>query len=204
MTPEAVNAFKRFLRLRDLDSDEPEPLFRAMASVIAWSYFQEQNPNANHDALLSDLRDSTSLWMGLLSHLATVDRSFFMLAKRMAAGTLIQKETPAKIYLHMAAALLIGDPPKQSKPKAARDTAIIIAVAVAHNLGWKPTEGIPDKSSPRSSCGRMCTLLSEKYQITIEYTTLEHVWKHRKRRLQAAGFSQDDTSEFLGLISPMK
>ena len=140
MTPEATGHFRSFLRLSDFANEEPNALFTAMASTAAWSFRQAQKPGPDHDVMLSNLAESTLLWMGLLSHLATVDRSFFHLARRMAAATLIRQEPLAKMYRHMAAALLVSDPPVQSKPKVARDVAILIGVAVGQSLGWTPTE----------------------------------------------------------------
>lgn len=138
MTPGATAGFRAFLKLSDIaNGDEPEAVFSAMARIAAWSYRQTKESNPALDELLTPLSDQTSLWMGLLLHLATIDFHFFHLAKRMAARTLVRHDPPAKRYREMAAALLVSDPPSRRKPKLATHVALIIGVTVGRT--WMET-----------------------------------------------------------------
>lgn len=204
MTPEAVEEFRGFWQLDDLAiCDDPEGVFTSMAAVAAWSFCQAGKPGAGHDAKLSSLGDHTGLWMGLLPHLATIDRHFFDLAKRMTARTLVRHTKPADIYLQMAAALLVSDPPKTSKPKAARDAVLVIGITVGLQLGWLPTESEKDGPMTRSCCGRMAEILRDIFNVSIEYDAIVKVWKNREAVLQAAGFEEKTVLDFLPPRSPM-
>ncbi|MFN4160040.1 MAG: hypothetical protein ACK4GO_16790 [Gemmobacter sp.] len=199
MNPEAVAHFRSLCRLRDfLSFDPPEVMFAALLEVARWAKAEQRRPNPANDALLSAASDLTSIQMGLFMHLATIDRAFFNLAKRMAARTLGRHCPPARMYCHMAAALLAaGDGPKSSKPKLARDVVIILAVAAGTDAGWTPTESFKPDRPPRSGCGRLAAAL------IWDYSNAERVWKAREKRLHEAGFSPDQVSEFSRLISPM-
>ncbi len=102
MTPEATEGFRQFLWLPDiLADDEPEEVFNSTAVIAAWSFKQAKKPGAEHDAMLDPLKNRTSLWMGLLLHLATLDPHFYLLSRRMAARTLVRHNPPAPIYRQM-------------------------------------------------------------------------------------------------------
>jgi hypothetical protein len=180
-------------------ADDPQRLFDALAIVAKWSVQQRKAPSATHDARLLPLQDDISLWMGLLSHLATIDRDFFFLAKRMAAATLVRLDPPPRLYRHMAAALLTSDPPTNGRPTLARDVAVTLGVAVGRQLGWYPTEAVKRNvdSSMLSGCGRMAE------RIGMAYTAVENTWKVREQRLIQAGFSANAASEFFCLTSLM-
>lgn len=205
MTPGATAGFRAFLKLSDIaNGDEPEAVFSAMARIAAWSYRQTKESNPALDELLTPLSDQTSLWMGLLLHLATIDFHFFHLAKRMAARTLVRHDPPAKRYREMAAALLVSDPPSRRKPKLATHVALIIGVTVGRELGWKPTEA-NHKLKPReqSGCGKMAVALA-RFGGEIDYSGIEKVWKAKEATLLLAGFSGADVSAFFQTASPMK
>jgi hypothetical protein len=203
VTPETVERFRSFLRLRDFhDSDEPGQTFAALVTIAKWSVAQQKFPNASHDELLTQASGFTHIWMGLLLHLATVDRAFFDLSKRMAARTLVRPDPPAFIYRQMAAMLLFeGDGPKRTKPAAARDAAIVLAVATSVEAGLLPTENRERRNDPtrRSGCGIVAAA------IGMEYGTIERaVWNNRHARLVAVGFPASEVSDFLGRTSPTK
>lgn len=196
MTPETVERFRSFLHLRDFcASDEPEKMFRALVSIAKWSLAQRKSPDASHDALLSQANDFTQIWMGLLLHLATVDRAFFDLSKRMAARTLVRHDPPAPIYRQMAGMLLFaGDGPSARKTAAARDAAIVLAVAVGVEAGLMPMESHGQQNAPRSGCGIVADELGKTYGA------IEKVWLKRHARLSDVGFSSADVSDFFDLI----
>ena len=200
MTPETVAAFRDFVRLRDFfGADEPEALASALAQVALWAHRQRERPGADHDALLTPAADFTAIQMGLLLHLATIDRAFFDLARRMAARTLKRHRPAQAIYLDMASALLVaGDGPRSRKPVLARDVAVVLAVAVWTDAGWHPTEALGWNAPHRSGCARVALALGADYQ------KIEKVWKDRDDRLADAGFSAEDRSAFFMMISPMK
>lgn len=205
VTPETTESFRSFFRLRDLVGNaEPEAIFRAMASTAAFAFRQSQLPTWENDVLLAELQQSTALWMGLLCHLATIDKSFFYLARRMAAATLVKQEPLAMVYRRMAGTLLVSDPPVQSKPRIARDVSMLIGVAVSQELGWMPTETEKTGTMNRSGCGRMSELLQRRHEISVGYAAIEKVWKDRHTRLVEAGFSECEVSDFFRMTSPMK
>lgn len=204
MTPEAASGFRDFLCLRDfVGEDEPELLFEALASLIAWARREEQNPHAANDDLLSRASDWAQVYMGLLLHLATIDKHFFRLAKRMAARTLTRHDPPARIYRHMAAQLLTSDPPRSSKPKLAIDVISIIAITVLWDAGVSPTEAVGADEPSRSGCAKLRSLLIANGAAPPTYAALEKTWGRRRSRLLAAGFSTEAVSEFFALVCPM-
>ncbi|MBL9045966.1 MAG: hypothetical protein JNK34_01455 [Tabrizicola sp.] len=204
MTPEATKGFRDFLRLRDFAGDEdPEGLFEALASLIVWADREGKNPHADNDTLLSRSSDWIQVYMGLLLHLATIDKHFFRLAQRMAARTLTRHDPPARTYRHMAAYLLTADPPNTGKPKLARDVIAIIALAVLSEAGVHPTEAPGRGETGRSGCARLGSMLFQS-GAGREYKSLEGMWGEREAKLLAAGFSQDSVSEFFAASFRMK
>ena len=205
MTPEAESGFREFLWLPDIAADdEPTEVFRSMAIIAAWAFAQAKDAGAQHDEMLAPLRERTSLWMGLLLHLATVDRHFYFLSRRMAARTLVRHNPPSQIYRQMAAALLTSDPPNTRRPKLAAHTAMVIGVAVGQQCGWRPTEA-DHKNRPmsQSGCGKMAEQLAAR-GAGLQYGAVEKVWKARNETLLTAGFLDTDISAFFTHISPMK
>jgi hypothetical protein len=205
MTPEAITGFRSFLHLPYIAlDDDPASVFSAMARISAWSYLQTKETNPALDELLSPLRDNTSLWMGLLLHLSTIDYHFFHLAKRMTARTLVRHDPPAKRYREMAAALLISDPPGKRKPKLATHVALVVGVAVAQLVGFKPTESARKGGTiGQSGCARMMEA-TDALGARMDYSGIETAWKERSRILSDAGFTDDDASAFFNATSPMK
>ena len=204
MTPQAVEAFRGFFHLRDLASDDdPEQLFNDLATIIAWTYREEERPGENNDFLFEAVRDRTSIHMGLLLHLSTIDPAFFRLARRMAARTLVRLASPNLLYRSMAAALLESYPPNQRKPRAARDAIIVIAVAIGQELGWHPTEADGSAQPTRSGAARLANTLSILGVKMVGYEAIAKVWARRSDKLHAAGFSPSDASEFFAAICPM-
>jgi hypothetical protein len=199
VTPEAVAGFRRFFRPRDVVShDQPEAVFSALVDIARWAERQRGRPDPANDAALSAGTQLGALHMALLLHLATIDRAFFDLARRMAARTLVRHSPPARLYLEMAAALLVaGDGPRGRKPVLARDAAVILAVAAGTDAGWTPTESFDPDRPPRSGCGKVAAAMR------WEYSRAEAIWKAREERLHDAGFAPNQVSEFLGMISPM-
>lgn len=175
MTSEAIAGFRAFFRLKDvLNGDNPEDPFEALVDMARWAAEERTNPNPDNDALLSHASDFTQVYMGLILWLATVDRQFFNLAKRMAARTLVKHERLSRRYLEMAAALLVaGDGPKHRSPTTARNVAVILAVAVGRDAGRAPTENSPNLSCPESGCARSAALLG------MEYSAIAKVWRKK-------------------------
>ena len=211
MTPEAEAGFRSLLSLLDIAADDnPEGIFSSLIKAVAWSFRQSERtqldgkPNSDLDAMLNGLQEHTSLWMGLLPHLATVDRDYFHLAKRMAARTLVRHTAPALLYRQMAAALLVSEPPRRSKPKAARDALIVIGIAVLQQTSVLPTESYKTTPMTRSGCGRISKELHDVHRLTVTYDAIEKVWKNKRSRLHAAGFTEQQASDFLSFFSPMK
>lgn len=205
MTPDAVEHFRSFLKLRDFCAqDDPGTVFRALAILPVWADRQRRDPNADHDAMLEPLAEFSSIWMGWLLYLATIDRDYFDLAKRMAARTLSQHHPPAKMYVLMACALLVGNPPKTRAPKLGSHATMVIAIAIAQEAGRRPTESL-SKMGPadRSGCGALAAELG-MMGLAVEYSAVEFVWKRRCRVLRDVGFSEADVSEFFDWFSPMR
>lgn len=199
MNPEAVAHFRSFCRLRDFACNaSPVEMFAALTDVARWAEAERKESAPANDALLSRAIELAEVQMGLLLHLATIDRAFFGLSKRMAARTLVHHYPPAQLYCHMGAALLgAGDGPKNRKPVLARDVAIVLAVGVGMDAGWHPTESADPDKPPRSGCGLIAKALG------WEYSRAESIWGERRQRLLVAEFAEDQVSEFLRLISPM-
>jgi len=203
LTPEAVGEFRSLFRLRDLAADDDQaPVFESLVSLAVWHYRERANPAASNDEILSSLHHRTALHMGLLMHLATVDQHCFRLARRMAARTVVRNEPLLPFYRRATAWLLTSDPPRQRKPLLVRDAVAVMAISVAQTLGLRPTEAEGSKAFGRSGCARFAAGLSER-GVIVEYEALAKVWGQRFARLSAAGFKQDDQSEFFAAISPM-
>jgi hypothetical protein len=204
MTPEDGDRFRRFLSLPHIaDDDDPESVFEAMVAIAAWTVKQKRAPSEKLDGMLHRLQEHTSLWMGLLLHLATIDDQFFELAKRMAAATIIHHERPAKQYLRMAAYLLTTAAPQKTNPTVARDAALVIGIAISQNFGFKPTEAGKNGAMNISGCGQMVEALS-KYDVTMTYENMERIWGERIERLRAAHFAEQDISNFFTRCSWVK
>ena len=201
MTPQQNDGFIRFFKLRDLDTCDAEPLFEALVALIIWDSRERRLPTIN-DAILDKAIETTSVTMGLLLHLATVDRIFYRLARRMAARTLVRHEHVAPVYRHMAAALLDSDPPRQNKPYVARDTLLILAVAVGQMKGWHPYEATSADRPNRSGCARLARVLAEE-NVHHNYDAIAKVWTRRREKLSAAGFTAEEISELFVSICPM-
>ncbi|MFP5481152.1 MAG: hypothetical protein ACLGIE_15915 [Alphaproteobacteria bacterium] len=191
MSEDALAALRRFFRLADLlNGDDPEGLFFALVDLAKWSVAEKKRAGAHNDALLSRSTEFTSIYMGLILFLATLDRSFFNLARRMAARTLVRHEKLLPTYRHMAANLLAaGDGPKARKSALARDVALILAVAIIQDTDTKPTENSAHIRQ-RSGCGKAAAILG------VGYSGVESVWKQKEKRLESAGFSPEEVSEF--------
>lgn len=192
MTPDVISRFRGFFLLHQIQiTDSPEARFAALVSVAKWVVAEKRNPGPENDALLSPAGDDADVYMGLLLWLATIDRSFFNLAKRMAARTLVKHQPVAETFLVMAYHLLMaGEGPKHSRPTAARNVAIVLAISVGTKAGWTPTESHWSTGHPTSGCGKAAALLG------MERDAIEKVWIARKRWLTQADFSEHDVSEF--------
>jgi hypothetical protein len=204
VTPEAIAKFREFLRLGHLaNDDEPEQLVEALAAIVVWTYRERQNPGRHNDRVFDAVRDRAGVYMGLLLHLATVDPAFFRLACRLAAQTLVRLQDLPSIYRQMAAVLLTTDPPKQRKPRAARDALLVIAIAIGQEAGWLATEAEGPTQFGRSGCARVAELIGRE-GVVVEYDAIAKIWTKRKAKLIAVGFTDRDVSEFFASISPMK
>lgn len=199
MTPGAIAGFRGFFRLVDIrTSTDPVGLFAALLSVAKWSVQERVAPGSTNDRVLDETSNFTQVYMGLLFWLATIDRDFFNLSKRMAARTLVRHERVAEIYRQMAAALLVaGEGPKLRKTTLARDVVLVLAVEVGKEAGWLPTESA-GAVAERSGCAKAAAALG------MEYSAVEKIWRKREERLVAAGFEPEDVSDFFGRICPMK
>lgn len=197
MTPEAIRGLQSFLVLTDFqDPDDPQELFSALLLVIQWQKLEAKKPTADNDSLLTGTDAFSQVRIGVILHLATLDRKFFGLAKRMAARTIVRHNPPAPLYCEIAAALLVaGDGPKSRKPALTRNVVIILAIATLTADGFRPTESHAFKGSSRSGCGKVADSLG------MAYGAVEGVWTERQAILLEANFDQTEVSNFLRWIS---
>lgn len=192
VTPGATDAFRSFFRLHDLDGqDDPEALFRDLVALVKWRLEQDKANLADLDAMLTYETPNSSIRMGLLMHLATLDGQFHALAKRMAARTIVKPGQVPMIYREMAAALLVSDGPPQlmidglpkRRPALARQVVWLLAVFVLADAGIAPTES---SHTGRSGCARVAAACG------LEYKAIEKVWAKRLKVLVEAGFPPHD------------
>lgn len=202
-----------FTKLRYFaDVDEPEVAFEGLAAIAAWTLLQDLRPEGQHDEMLTRaVRNSPGLLFGLLVFLATVDRRFFMLARRIAANEAKKalQEFPRREPLPEVHAanlyLLENEPPKSARPALARDVLFILAVAVAQALGLRPYENTSspanERHEPRSGC-RLLAARIDANGVSITYDAIAKAWKkgRRQKALVDAGFTSAEVEEFFWLL----
>ncbi|WP_375173386.1 hypothetical protein [Pseudooceanicola sp.] len=205
MKDEYCEIFRRLFRLSDLkNQDDAIGSFRDLAKLAAWVELQKEDPSPSHDALFSDMADSITLWQSLPFYLATIDRTFFLRARRMAANTLLRNGNLPPYYRRVIALLLVLEPPKSKRPKATFDAIFVMGVVVAEELFPHPTEGVESKTNPGSSAAMHFMAEVRKYSPHSERTihTQQKIWKQRKEKLKAVGFSEEEASDFLSPAFP--
>lgn len=211
MTPDTRNALRSLFCLRDmLVVDDAETPFKIAVAMVAWDCREKSRPIAENDQILEILRDASTAQNALLLFLASIDRNFLRLAQRLAARTLV-RDTNRPLTLaqrHIFAHLMTAEEPEGRKTTLARNVVLVATIAQTLQFGWHPTEsgGHAKTGKTPSTCRRFSEDLQRDFGVgVVTYDAIEDVWKPRKREavLLAAGFPQNEVSEFLRLSSPM-
>lgn len=192
MTPDAVSAFRSLFRLRDLECSDAAQVLHLVELMIQWRTCQTREPDRAHDALLGEaVEDCLMLRHALIVYLATLDPEFFRLNQRMAARSVARGEDLPWMIRQMIAVLVEGQrPPMVRQSRIGRDLLVVIAVQVAKWLGLSPMTSTAARR-PETGCGRLMGVTGSTYPA------VEKIWKRRFDVLMAAGFPQEDVSDFL-------
>ena len=202
---------KAIFGLTNLSDGYENPIhgFDLGLTLAAYWYLQKHKSNRSHDALLHDLDKnihSQNIILTLLIDLARVDPIFHALSCRMGASSLLKTNgTVGKFVGGLIANLLMIPPPETGKSTLGRDVGLTIAINFGTRSNINPTETLSksDTIFRNSGCQKISNDLNEKFDISMDYSAIERIWKRRKRILLNAGFSEKDISDFLSKKNPM-
>ncbi|MEO1020613.1 MAG: hypothetical protein AAFY56_23445, partial [Pseudomonadota bacterium] len=162
-----------------IDLDDPKQSFEVGAAIIAWHQAVRKEQGRRIETFLHGLGPIDTRFRLLILKLSTVDKHFFELAKIIGALTLRKKDRHLDDHLRdFLSELLIAQPPNQRKATLARNTVIILTMAIAVGQGARPFQNRERKSSeaPLGAAEQLATTLRTKHGVDLETGVIEKVW----------------------------
>lgn len=202
--------WSRVFSLRHLASAyaaEPGDGFELGCALAAFWSKQEAAPAPSHDAIIDRLdatRHDRFTVLPLTVRLGISDPIFSDLCRRICALTLLKTNGHVQpLIAELAAGLLVMPRPALPARKAARDVGIVVAMAFDRLAGFHPYHSASKHPNADPSSSERLVATLEKSGVAVTVDAAEKAWRAAEGRLVAAGFAQDEASDFLCATSPV-